>query len=135
MADELIGLPIGGVSEPSLQVVASSGANMPWSFEEFIVSITTPDLVDTEPTRSDSADAESGRSDFELPILSTPGGGEVLSSADADLAGFSGDADGTNSEAVLETATGTSSLEIFTPPAVRPGRADAIRAAVANRKP
>lgn len=122
LGGETVSFP-AATPEGGVEVVASAGSSQPWVIEHLTVVLTTPDLVampagktaeenGSDAPRASAAEATADRSEG-------AGAANVATNAAAAAAAGAGAA----------TAASRAALEIFTPPAVRHGRADALRAA------
>lgn len=133
VAGQTMYFPAGPIAGSVLDVVASAGASQEWAFDKMEVTVQSPDLIapadDGSSRAKDTLATETGFSDWktdaavsqlefahtETPVGPDPSGEPTLTDPANRLAR-------------------ASTLEIFTPPAVRPGRAAAVRAALAGQK-
>ncbi len=111
-----------------LDVVASAGAAQPWSIGRLDVTVTTPDPVAPPVGNTSSTTKSSGSG------LSTQSSGASSSLTDTG-AQPSADPNGGQANAGASTAAKAPVLtvELFTPPSVRYGRADTIRRIIQSK--
>jgi hypothetical protein len=114
--------PAGNDPAKDLELVISSGKTEPWSFDDLQVTVDSNEVVNptgdtssgrTTPKPTDSSAAEKGKS---------ARGGALVTDRISNSSGT--DATATK----LSETKGSDTLEIFTQPAVRQGRADIVRA-------
>ncbi len=116
--------------ESSLEIVLSAGATQPWSFSPLEVTVTSLDPVaPPAPAASlsvftafdprDSIASQKGPEKKSVPVVSGP----VPLPGSATVAGVV-------SLVVTAGTSARSTLEIFTPPPVRHGRAEVVRAVI-----
>ncbi|MBI3884658.1 MAG: hypothetical protein HY302_02855 [Opitutae bacterium] len=120
--------PAGG---PGLEVVASAGAGHDWSFDRLEVALPAGATVvpgaAERPFAGSRSGAAAGAPERERAGAETnPRISRFESDAEPDPAGAPGVA------ASAPAPAGAGTLEIFTPPAIRHGRADAVRKTVAT---
>jgi hypothetical protein len=121
--------PATMASQNVMDVVVSAGAMEDWPLEAMTVTVATPDEISaSDEGHSNSPTAGSSPDAQDAITRPTGSGTNVLL-----IAGGDGSVPVTRSNKG-GAPSGNSTLEIFTPPAVRHGRADAIRAALVSNK-
>jgi len=132
LGDQKLTFPLESPPEVPSGVVASSGSDSPWSFDQFGISVRT---TDSDSVNADSAAFRSlpPASEASSARSTASNSSQFRRTGTAKAAGLSNIApDG--SEAKPAKGGVPSSLEIFTPPVVRNSRAAEVRLLVANRK-
>ena len=123
--------PAGPQTDQKLDVVASSGATQAWDFKMLEVVVGAPtegnDSTDTSIVSSQSKDTNSN--------LTGKNGAAKTTLTSSTLADGAANAAALATKAAAAKVTSDNSgLEIFTPPAVRHARIDAVRAVLSGQK-
>lgn len=111
-----------------LSIVASAGASSEWEFDQLAVAVSTPDIDTSSNTQTTNkiTDWSSSGSNFAHRAQTTIQLGNTTGHLPAPY-DLKKAASGAGNH-------GSTALEVFTPPSVRHGRADGVRAALANSK-
>jgi hypothetical protein len=124
LADQTLEFSAGPAANSGLEVVASAGRADAWELQNLVVTVAAP-LVSgsTDGQSADASRTEATPSNLLTQARPDSSGIDPLAKVTAPAGGpvAAGPASG--------ASTRPATLEIFTPPAVRRGRADAIRAA------
>lgn len=132
-AGQTLSFPAGPTTGSALEVVASAGASQEWAFDLLEVTLLSPEPLGPADRggfqAGDTLATGSGLAERKADGAKPPSQ-SVRAAATAGTESTGGPA----SAAVPSVPTRASTLEIFTPPAVRHGRAEAVRAALAGQK-
>jgi hypothetical protein len=109
----------------AVEVLLTAGAKSHWQQDAMEVLLLTDDFTDA--TANTALGGQTGKAGLNDKLMAAM---DKLRSQDNATAGQGGTALATNP--TTKPTIGSSGLEIFTPPAVRHGRADAVRATLAN---
>jgi hypothetical protein len=113
----------------SQEVIVSAGAMEDWPLASMTVSVSTPDETPTRREGPTDALPDRGVSN---PTNSIPGPANIRTNPAVATGSNAADSIATTNK--TGSKSGGGGLEIFTPPAIRHGHADAVRAALVSNK-